>query len=85
MKTPTRMLMLLAAVPMLSVSFATESSAKVTCVYQGIGSGNKVVQGVGTHRKKMDKACKKARKKCEKALKKLNSGRPIQQCGKWGF
>lgn len=76
MKTKIRLAMLFAALPVIIFGFATESFAKRTCVFQGIGAGNKVAQGVGTHRKKLTTACKRARKKCRKALNKMN-GRPL--------
>ena len=47
-----------------SGSLVTPVLAKAYCVYAAEDTSNRRIATTGTHRKKMSKACKRARKKC---------------------
>ena len=48
----------------VSVSVATPALARAYCVYAAEDTSNRRIATTGTHRKKMSKACERARKKC---------------------
>ncbi len=53
-----------ALVTTVSTSMVTPVLAKAYCVYAAEDTSNRRIATAGTHRKKMSKACERARKKC---------------------
>lgn len=64
MKTFLSMAVALGFATALSGAMVTPAHAKAYCVYLAEDTSGRQIKTAGTHRKKMSKACERARKKC---------------------